>query len=182
MTAFVLALLLSQNTPRHPSPATANGVPLGNGTNWVTNVIPGCFGATQSLQFDGGFTCTTLDAGTPVWSVWSSFYPGSASGGAVFMSPLYSPVAHALGGVTCNATAAGVGTAGTLHIYDVTAATDLGTCAMDPVNVTQLGTSCSLALSTTAGHEYLVNYTCTRLSSVCTYPENMGCGVMMRTP
>lgn len=54
--ALFLGLLLSQNTPRMPSPATLNGVSVGDGTNWVTNQMPTCPN-NQNIQFDGGFYC-----------------------------------------------------------------------------------------------------------------------------
>lgn len=82
MLALVAAVLLSQNTPRHPSPATADGLPVGNGTNWVTSVVPTCNSPVSALQYTGGgvgFTCgaitndggtaaTTVTASTPVTS------------------------------------------------------------------------------------------------------------------
>lgn len=40
MLVLLAALLLAQNTPRHPSPATADLVPVGNGINWVSSTLP----------------------------------------------------------------------------------------------------------------------------------------------
>lgn len=60
MLSVALAVLLSQLTPLHPAPATANLVPVGNGTNWVTRTLP-----TNEIYFgDGSDGNVTISSGT----------------------------------------------------------------------------------------------------------------------
>lgn len=62
MIALLAALILSQNTPRHPAPATTDTVSVGDGTNWVSRAMPTCNSSTSALQYTPGgtFSCGTI--------------------------------------------------------------------------------------------------------------------------
>lgn len=182
MTSLLLVLLLSQNTPRHPSPATNNNVPVGNGVNWVSKPVPQCNIAQAHLGFETTTnTWTCVSNSVPV--LWSTYCPAGVfcnSSTNTFLS-WYEPKNGTQTGkfITCNAITSGttVGTA-TIHIYDGTS--DIGTCDI-PCSTTRAAATCSTSgFSLTPGVAYRVYAT---VAGLCTtLPQNLWCNIPLEAP
>lgn len=181
MTSFILAAILSQFPPLHPSPATANGVPVGNGQNWVTKTIPGCFGASQAIQFDGGFQCATVTLPTP--SVWTAMCPSGITCNDATSNSYFSWYKPKVGTnkattLTCQAVTSGSLTGNlTMHVSD---GTTESTCDI-PCNTgtTRVAEVCTLspALTLSSASTYRVYST-----GCVVQPSVMWCNIPLESP
>ena len=178
--AFIAAFVMAADSIPHPTPASEDGVSVGNGTSWTTKTLPSCTGTGQALIYNNStnsFGCGSIQVNafsavcldTPCVEVDSpptNAFIGSAAG-----------ISGNISSVSCSWGAAGVGSGLIVAVYDRTSPATTCTCDLGACTGTFTPHACDCAGTMADGREYVFGIDST--STCDTLPGEMFCNIAL---